>query len=206
MSTSDIIAIAATGFAVLSALLAGWAAHTAHEARKWQRELDAERRRTRLRAEVMPTTMHAGRRRTRGRVALMPIRVHARRTRVRAELMPIRMGVAGADLLGLNVNVINDGDRPEYVTGVTVGSASPGWFRHIEPVDLGPQSAEDEGSWTRELRPRGNLRFIRLLRDTDLRWAERGMVARVDLSSGATIISGVQRLPERPPPPPDPRA
>jgi len=42
VSTSDIIAIAATGFAVLSALLGGWAAHTAHEARKWQRELDAE--------------------------------------------------------------------------------------------------------------------------------------------------------------------
>jgi hypothetical protein len=205
VSTSDIIAIVAAGFAALSALLAGWAAYTAHQARKWQRERDAERRRTRLRAELTTTTMHAGRRRTRGRVDLMPIRMHARRIRARAELMPIRMDVGGADVLGLNVNVINDGDRPEYVTGVTVRSATPGRFRHIEIVDLGPRSSK-EGSWPRELRPHANLRFVRVLRDMDLRWAERGMVARVDLSSGATIVSGVQRLPERPPAPPDPRA
>ena len=202
VSTSDVIAIVAAAFAALSTLFAAWAAHTAHAARKWQRERDAEHRRTRVRADLMP--MHAGRRRIRARAELMPLRMHARRARVRAELMPIRMGVAGSDLLGLNVNVINDGELPEYVTGVTVRSATPGWFRHIEIVDLGPQSSEEEASWPRELRPRANLRFVRLLRDMDLHWAERGMVARVDLSSGATIVSGVQRLPERPPTPPDP--
>lgn len=201
MSTSDVIAIVAAGFAVLSALLAGWAAYTAHEARRWQRERDAERRRTRARAELMP--LHAGRRRARVRAQLMPVRMHAGRTRVRAELMPIRMAVGGSDVLGLNVNVINDGDRPEFVTGVSVRSATSGRFRRIEIVDLGPESSEEKG-WPREVRPRANLRFLRLLRDIDLHWAQRGMVARVDLSSGATIISGVQRLPERAPTPPDP--
>lgn len=202
MSTSEVIAILAAVFAGLSALLAGWAAYAAHQARRWQRERDAERRRTRVRAEVMP--MHAGRRRARVRAQLMPVRMHAGRTRVRAELVPIRMGVAGSDVLGLNVNVINDGERPEYVTGVTVRSATSARFRRIEVVDLGPQSSEEKG-WPREVRPRANLRFVRLLRDADLHWAERGMVARVLLSSGATIVSGVERLPERPPPPPDPR-
>jgi hypothetical protein len=205
VSTSDVIAIAAAGFAGLSALFAGWAAYTAHEARRWQRERDDERRRTRVRAELMPIHTHAGRRRTRIQAELMPVRMHARRGRVRAELMPIRMGVAGSDVLGLNVNVINDGELPEYVTGVTVRSATPGWFRHVEIVDLGPQSSEEQASWPRELRPRANLRLVRVLRDMDLRWAQRGMVARVSLSSGATIVSGVQRLPARPPPSPDPR-
>ena len=205
VSTSDVIAIVAAAFAALSTLFAAWAAYTAHAARKWQRERDTERRRTGVRAGLMQMDLHAGRRRTRARAGLMPLRMHARRARVRAELMPIRMGVGGCDVLGLNVNVINDGERPEYVTGVTVRSATLGRSRHIEIVDLGPQSSEEKASWSRELRPRANLRFVRLLRDVDLHWAERGMIARVHLSSGATIVSGVQRLPERPPPAPDPR-
>jgi len=205
VSTSEVIAIVAAAFAALSTLFAAWAAYTAQAVRRWQRERDAERRRTGARADVMPVDLHAGRRRTRARAGLMPLRTHARRPRVRAELTPIRMGVGGSDVLGLNVNVINDGDRPEYVTGVTVRPATPARHRHTEIVDLDPQSSEEKSPRSRELRPHANLRFVRLLRDASLQWAEHGMVARVHLSSGATIVSDVQRLPKRPPAPPAPR-
>jgi hypothetical protein len=117
------------------------AASTAHTRRgNGQRERDAERRRTGVRADLLQMDLHAGRRRTRARAGLMPLRMHARRARVRAELMPIRMGVGGSDVLGLNVNVINDGGNgPSTWTGVTVSVGDAG------PVpahrDRGPRAA-----------------------------------------------------------------
>src|SRR6187455_265045 len=83
VSTSEVIAIVAAAFAALSTLFAAWAAYTAQAVRRWQRERDAERRRTGARADVMPVDLHAGRRRTRARAGLMPLRTHARRPRVR---------------------------------------------------------------------------------------------------------------------------
>jgi hypothetical protein len=166
-TVTDVIAVTFSGG---SLAISGWAALTAHRARRWQQQRDAARLETRVRLELLHSVSPARH---------WPL---------------ISGGPEPPTVYTVTLVVVNDGEAAEYVAVAFFQKATdtPG-------TGMGMRIFGDkghEGNKAQEVRPRARLTVPIELEPENVEWMRRGFFAEVWLGSGTHILSVVDYLHE----------